>query len=298
MIIENPGSVTDRIFMLGRRESCVYLLDGNGEYALLGGGMAYIIPEVISQLDEMGIEEEKIRRIVILHSHFDHCAIVPFLKKRWPQATVTASARARELLVTPKVIDGIRFLNDAVSARYERQGRLAELGVDFQGIEVESVAAEGDRYSCGDLSLEILEVPGHSSCSIAVYVEELKAMFTSDSGGIPFGDKVFTAANSNFDKYMQSLEKITGYDVNVVLAEHYGARTRGDARNFLKKAEESAVETRKFLETSYARTGDVGKSTEEVTEMLMSQAPAGFMPKEVVAIVTGQMLKQIARKQG
>ena len=93
MIIDKPGKVTDRIFLLGRKESCVYILKGKEEYALLGGGTAYIVPEVVEQLKEFAIAEHKIKRIVILHSHFDHCGIVPFFKKRWPWAKVTASSR-------------------------------------------------------------------------------------------------------------------------------------------------------------------------------------------------------------
>ena len=44
MIIEKPGFVTERILFLGRKESCVYLLKGSEEFALLGGGLTYIVP--------------------------------------------------------------------------------------------------------------------------------------------------------------------------------------------------------------------------------------------------------------
>ncbi|RLC31132.1 MAG: hypothetical protein DRH32_04710, partial [Deltaproteobacteria bacterium] len=80
MFIDRPGKITERILFLGRREACVYLLKGRGEYALIGGGMAYIVPEILDQLRIHDINEEKIRRIIILHSHFDHCGIVEFFK--------------------------------------------------------------------------------------------------------------------------------------------------------------------------------------------------------------------------
>ena len=95
MIIDRPGWVTERILLLGRRESCVYVLKGNDEFVLLGGGMIHIVPDLLNQLNEFGIGEDKIKRIIILHSHFDHCGIVSFFKKRWPWATVTASERAK-----------------------------------------------------------------------------------------------------------------------------------------------------------------------------------------------------------
>ena len=44
MIITKPGKVTDRILLLGVKESSVYILKGKDEYAFLGGGMAHIVP--------------------------------------------------------------------------------------------------------------------------------------------------------------------------------------------------------------------------------------------------------------
>jgi len=248
MIITKFGKVTDRILLLGVKESSVYILNGEHEYAFLGGGMVHIVPEIIEQLKDFKIEEEKIKRIIILHSHFDHCGIVPFLKKRWPWAKVISSQRAKELLAAPNVIEIIKFMNQALLKEVGREDQAKDLGLEFLGINVEEVVEDNDIISCGDLSIKILEVPGHSSCSIAAYVAEEKAMFGSDAGGIPFKDQIFTCANSNFDKYQESLKKMAGYEINVYLAEHYGARTGKDASNFLKRSLDYAKEARAILE--------------------------------------------------
>ncbi len=297
MIITKSGKVTDRILLLGVKESSVYILKGRDEYAFLGGGMVHMVPEIMEQLKDFKIEEEKIKRIIILHSHFDHCGIVPFLKKRWPWAKITASKRAKELLAASNVIEMIKFLNQALLKEAGREAQAKDLGLEFSGINVEEIVKDGDIISCGDLAIKILEVPGHSSCSIAAYVPEEKAMFGSDAGGIPFEDQIFTCANSNFDKYQESLEKMADYEINVYLAEHYGARTGKDASNFLKRSMDDAKEARAILEASYSRTKDVKKSTEEITDMLMQNAPEDFLHRDIITLVTGQMLKYISRQQ-
>ena len=296
MIIDKPGEVTDRILLLGTKESCVYVLKGGEDYVLLGGGLVSIVPDVLEQLKDLDLDEKKIKRIVILNSHFDHCGIVPFFKKRWPWATVAASERAKELLVAPRVIESIDRLDQVILAEYKREKVAKDLGLEFKGIDVDEIVKDGDVLSCGDISLEIIEVPGHSSCSIAVYVPQEKAMFASDSAGIPFGDQIFIAANSNFDKYQNSLEKMATYEIDVILAEHFGARTGDDGRRFLKKSMEAAVETRDIIETSYARLRNVEKCTDEVTNTLMERLPEDFMPRDIIALVAGQMVKFIARK--
>ncbi|MBU2499386.1 MAG: MBL fold metallo-hydrolase [Proteobacteria bacterium] len=295
MVISEPGKVTERITFLGRRDSCLYLVDGGGESVLVGGGMAYVVPDILEQIRRYGIREREIRRVIILHAHFDHCGAAPFLKRRWPWMRVTASVRGKDLLSNPEVSKAIAALNQQFIVRAGLEEEAARLGFGFTGIEVEETAREGDLISCGDVILEVLEVPGHSSCSIAVYVPQEKALFASDAAGVRSGDYFFSAGNSNFDHYQQSLDKMAKYEVKVVAGEHYGAAVGEEARTFLPRAIEEAKKTRALLEASYRRTRDVQKSTEEMTKIFMAQPPPGFLDREVIAIVAGQMVKHIAR---
>lgn len=298
MIIDAPGRITDHIVLLGRKESCVYLIDGIGECALIGGGMAHIVPDLLDQLNEFKIDEKRIKRILILHAHFDHCGIVPFFKKRWPWATVTASEKAKSLLSRPDVIESIADLSQQVVERYGREKEAQELGLSFSGIDVEQTVKDGDRIDCGGLGINILDVPGHSSCSIAAYMPEDKALFASDAGGIPAGDKIFTAANSDFNLYQQSLQKMAELDIDIVLAEHRGAVFGTDARSYLKKSIESAADVRKRIENSYQTTRDEKRSTEEMTDFLMKEYAVDFLPRDIFAIVVGQMVHFIAKSWG
>ncbi len=296
MITDKPGRVTERITLLGRQESCVYLVDGGGEYALLGGGMTYIAPDVLSQVREFGFDPGLITRLIIHHAHFDHVGVIPYLKSQWPWARVTASRRARDVLANPDVVRTIAGLNQMLLAREGSAGRAGELGLEIETIEVESPMDDGDEVPLGDLTLRFVATPGHSSCSMAVYIPELKVLSASDAGGIPFAGRVFTAANSNFDQYQQSLEKMDGLDVEVFLAEHYGALTGEDGRLFIGRSIVAARETRLLLEEVYARTRDAGKTRDEVVRRLAEETPGYFLPEEIMNMVVGQMTRFIAKK--
>ena len=295
MIIQEPGRVTERITLLGRKESCIYLLDGGSEYAMLGGGMTYVIPDVLSQLANLGIDARKISRIIILHAHIDHVGIVSFFKRRWPWLTITASQRARENLLKPKMAKAILDFNTLLLSQAHMAERASEFGLDLENIEVDEVVKEGDIITCGDRTLEIIETPGHSSCSIAVYIREEKALMASDAGGIPFGDQIFTGANSNFDQYQASLEKMARYPALVHMAEHYGAFTNEDARQFLPRSITSAKMTRTLIEESLKRTGDVDQTVAEIAQMLAQEAKGYFLPMEVMTMVLGQMTRYLAK---
>lgn len=298
MIVQTPGNVTERIILLGRKESNVYLLDGGTELVLLGGGMVHIAPEVLDQVLDFGVDVRKIRRIAILHSHFDHCGIVGFLRKQWPWVRVAASEAAKAMLAKPKVIGTIHAMNRQVLEGKDRLGQAEKMGfADFEGITVDEVLKDGMKVACGDRTLEILEVPGHSSCSIAVYVPEEKALFASDAGGIASGGEIFPAANSDFDKYMQSLEKMAARDTEVYLAEHYGARTGQEARDFLSDSMRAAGRFRQMVEDSLDRTGDPEQTAAELSEIMMQQAPPEFLPREIFSMIIGQMVHFLAKKR-
>jgi glyoxylase-like metal-dependent hydrolase (beta-lactamase superfamily II) len=296
MRIAKAGWITESILLLGREESNVYLLKGT-ENTIVGGGMITIVPDILEQLAAFGIEESKITRLLILHTHFDHCGIAPFFAKRWPQLKVVASTRGKELLANPKVVQSISFLNKALIAEGSMDEKAKELDLTFDGVEVDETVEGGDVVNWGGVELEIIDAQGHSSDSIAAYMPLEKALFASDAGGIPFGDDVFAAGNSNFTKYQETLERFSQYDVDIHLAEHYGAFTGEDARKFMPRSIEAAREARQLMEESYRRTGDAEESTKELTDLIMKNAPDYFLPREVMAMVIGQMMKYIAKSQ-
>jgi 2-aminobenzoylacetyl-CoA thioesterase len=295
MRIEQPGRINDRITLLGRNESCVYLVDGKDEYAILGGGMTYIVPDVMAQIKAADIEVEKIRRLVIHHSHFDHVGIAPFLKQQWPWIKITASVRAEELLAREDVVAGIVSLNQMMLPKTAELDPI-RASLDIKTIGVDETVAQGDVLACGDLAFEILDVPGHSSCSMAVYIPGEKVLSASDSAGILFGDMVFAAANSNFDLYQESLKKMAKYEVAVHLFEHYGALIQPSGSEFMKRSMADAVTMRQWVETIYDRTRDEQKTVEALLEQISKTAPGYFLPKKIMALVLGQMTRFIAKQ--
>jgi glyoxylase-like metal-dependent hydrolase (beta-lactamase superfamily II) len=294
MRIEQPGVVNDRITLLGRNESCVYLVDGKDEYAILGGGMTYIVPDVMAQIKTADIEVEKIKRLVLHHSHFDHVGIAPFLKQQWPWIKVTASVRAKELLAREDVVADIVGFNQMMLPK-KVQNHLHE-SLDVKTIAVDETVAQGDVLSCGDLDFEVIDVPGHSSCSMAVYIPGEKVLSASDSAGILFGDRVFAAANSNFDLYQESLKKMAEYEVAIHLFEHYGALTQPAGNEFMKQSMADAVIMRQMIEEIYDSTRDEQKTVEALLTEVSKTASGYFLPKKIMAVVLGQMTRFIAKQ--
>jgi len=67
--------------------------------------MSWLVPTLEKQFAQLEIETEKLKYLVIQHSHFDHCGAVPYLKRKFPQIKILASAYSKEVFTREKVID-------------------------------------------------------------------------------------------------------------------------------------------------------------------------------------------------
>jgi len=282
------------LWYLGHEESGIYLLEGRDESMIISGGMSYILPAVTRQLKEFGIDKARIKKTLILHAHFDHVGMVPFFKRFFPDLDIYASKRAWEILHEPKTVCTINEFSRSVT---ERMGMLDECSAydlswrdDVHG----TVVAEGKRIGLGDMDVQIIETPGHSSCSISAYVPQLKALFPSDGGGIPYKQTIVTSGNSNFTKFQQSLEKLKGLEVEYLCADHYGYVTGNEAMNFISRAIESAKEHRSKMEDVYRRTRDVNAAAKEMTSFFYAENPEYFLSPEIFEGVYCQMVRHIA----
>ena len=295
MRIRKPGKIRDHLWYLGCEESGVYLLEGQDESMIISGGISYILPHVLQQIRAFGIKENRIRKFLILHAHFDHVGIVPFLKRRHPELQIYGSSRAFEILSMPKAINTINAFSDMVT---ERMGRVEDCsGLDLEWREDVDGASvsEGDQIGIDDIEVQIFETPGHSSCSISAYVPQIKALFPSDGGGIPYLDTIITPGNSNFTLFQQSLEKLKDLDVEYHCADHYGYIVGEEAGDFIQQTIRTAKQNRSLMEEAYLRTRDIDAAAHELVTAFYESYPDYVLSKEIFQGIYGQMVRHIAK---
>jgi len=294
MRIRKPGKIIERLWFLGREESCVYLLEGNDGSMIVSGGMSYIVPDLLRQFKEFGIDEERIQKLLILHAHFDHVGIVPFLKRRHPRIEIYASQRGWEILKMDKAMNTINEFSRTVTKRMGRDEVYSTFDLDWREDISGKVVREGDRIDLGGLEAAILEIPGHSSCCIAAYVPEFKVLFPTDGGGIPFDQTIIPSGNSNYTKYQESLERLKSLPVEYYCADHYGYVTGVEAREFISKTIEMASQKRAQMEEVYRSTRDIDVAAQKLVSSFYEENKEYFLSPEIFLDVYRQMVRHIA----
>ncbi|MCK9230038.1 MAG: MBL fold metallo-hydrolase [Syntrophales bacterium] len=294
MITDKAGKIVDGLWYFGRQESGIYLLEGSSCSMIISGGMNWILPEVLDQMERFGIDEQRIEKLLILHAHFDHIGLVPFFKRRLPRLTVYASAPAWRIINNPEAIDTINRFS-RTTAEYRDRAHVLDIydcawRFDVGGVTV----AEGDVIDCGDNDVRIIETPGHSSCSVSAYVPAKKALFPSDGGGIPHRGGIIASGNSNYTLFQQSLEKLSSLEVDLLGADHGGYMTGEDARRFIGRTIDVARDFRKLMEELYCRMGSVDSAVDELIIQARASRPDFFLPSRILRGVYGQMLRHVA----
>jgi glyoxylase-like metal-dependent hydrolase (beta-lactamase superfamily II) len=295
MRIRKPGKVRERIWFLGREESGVYLLEGNNGSMIVSGGMSYIVSDLLQQFEEFDIDENRIKKLLILHSHFDHVGIVPFFKRRHPEIEVYASLRGWEILQMDKAILTVNEFSRNVAKRVGKEDVYLTYDLEWRNDVSGKTIREGDRIDLGNLEVSILEIPGHSSCCIAAYIPELKALFPTDGGGIPFKETIVTSGNSNYTKYQQGLEKLKNLDVDYYGADHYGYVIGEEAGEFIPKSIEMAKKNRALMEQVYRSTRDIDATARKLISSFYEENPSYFLSPEIFLDVYRQMVRHIAK---
>jgi 2-aminobenzoylacetyl-CoA thioesterase len=290
-----PGKITDRLWHLGREESCVYLLEGSASSAIISAGMNYILPELTAQFKSFGINENKIAHLIILHAHFDHVGIVPYIQRHYPAIKIYASARGWEILAEPRAIEVINKFSRLVMKRIDgAEEKIA--GMDWEwheGIKGVTVR-DGDKIDLGDRQIEILETPGHSSCSISAYEPQFNVLFPSDAVGIPFKDGMLIAGNSNFTQYQQSLEKLKKLPVKILGADHYACITGDEAEEYVQRSIIAAADMRSEMEAMLKKEGSIDRAAKILVDDYYRQNPDYFLEPDIMMGVFKQMLKHLA----
>ncbi len=287
------GRIDEGLWLFGTKESCVYLLEGRDSSALISAGLSYILPDMLHQMSACNIDIKKIEHLIILHAHFDHVGLAPLLKRRWPEINIYASRRGWEVMDNPKAKTVFEDYTLQVCARVRgNTDILADIDWRWRDDVAGEALAERSRMDLGGKTIEILETPGHSSCSISAYVPELQALFPSDAAAIPYRDEYVIAAGSSFEKYRESLKKMAPLDVKYLCADHYGYVTGDEAARYIAQSQIAACEMIALLNSALQQTNGIEQAAEKLVNQAFARRPDYFVAPEILRGTYTQMLKQ------
>lgn len=215
-----------------------FLIDDGKTAILFDTSFAFTGYQVAEKVKEL-LGERTLDYILLSHSHYDHVLGAPYVLRYYPEAVVIAGEYAKKIFDKPSAKAIMRDLDRS----YAEKCGVTEYEDLIDELKVDIAVSDGDIITCGDMDFKVINLPGHTRCSVAFYMEENKLLLGSETLGVYFGGDAFLPFYLvGYKMTLDAFQKIKQYDIQRVLFPHYGVVEGAQARMFLEKFEEHARE--------------------------------------------------------
>jgi glyoxylase-like metal-dependent hydrolase (beta-lactamase superfamily II) len=294
--LKEPARINYSIEFLGTHELCFYLVQGR-DSLIVGAGMSHATPALERQLLKLDIDPLRVKYVVVTHSHFDHCGAIPYLRKRFPDIQVLGTAASQDALAKPKVLQYNARMNDIAAAQVGLQNECIPLEGQSDALHIDRVVSEGEVIDLGEgVSVEFHEVPGHSKCCLATYVPGFRALFPTDTTPHPvddWNDLAFPSAQYDFASYVESLRRLSKFDVEMLGLDHHGVILGAEAREFLKLGLQRTLDFQQKVLSRYAESKNLDEVARETAREALGKVKLPFITEDLMFIITRAMIKNI-----
>lgn len=246
-----------------------YLID-DGEVAILyDSGFGFTGKRMAEKLKaELG--ERKLDYVFLTHSHYDHVLSTPHVLRLYPDAKVVAGEYAAKI-----------FAKESARALMKKLDNEAALEVGIEEYEdltdelkVDITVKEGDVIKVGEHEFEVIDLPGHTKCSIAFYLRERKLLLGCETMGVYNGeDNVLPFYLVGYQMTLDSLDKASRLDIKNILVPHVGYLSEEQTAFYLKRGREATISEAERI----AQMLREGKDKEEIFEDFKARYYKGKM---------------------
>lgn len=275
----------------GVGEGTVFLIRGKANL-LFEAGMAYAAAPMVEKIKKE-LKGEALAAVLLSHSHYDHVAGLPAVRKAWPGVKVYAAKRAKEILTKPSALETIRRLSgeaaEASGLTWDADYRDEELQVDI-GLDDREIVQIGDH------TVEAFATIGHTKDSFS-YVVDGELMLCSETVGV-MGPKGGYMPSFLVD-YLgaeESIERSRKYSVKDIILNHHGPVLEEDKDkiwDFLKK---KLVESRDIMLDVMVHSKSDEEALTELERIFHSGVDKKEQPDEAFYINAASMMRTLRRQ--
>ena len=303
LVKEPPVEITETLTMLGTSEYPFYLFKDAGEGLIVEGGVGISESVLREQIGQLGIGADFVKQAVVTHAHPDHVMAIPALRNIFPGVEVLASEVAAKTLSVDKVVSFFCKMDKALTDSLCRGGlaseeQCAEALSEMQ-IAIDRTLADGDTITVGGLSIEVLQTPGHSDCSICLWEPKGRVLVISDASGFYLPEKGFwwPCYFGGYAGHLDTIERLSNMDAEVLCLGHNCAITGADE---VKQYLADALAATQAYHRRIVDEANSGKSVRDIAEQLGAEVhqQSPLLPVDFFQKNCGLLVKQSLAHEG
>jgi len=192
----------------------VYLIESDGELALIDSGTGESVNHILSYIESIGYSIQQLKKIFLTHIHADHAGGAAELKNK-TGAAVYVHKEAGEILASGD--------EDAIDLTTAKRSGFYPVKYKFKACEADHLLKDGDLFNVGLLTVKVLETPGHSRFDLSFIISEKEETYLFSGDTVFYGGKISMINSSDFDlqSLSGSVNKLTNYSCDLLLPGHH-----------------------------------------------------------------------------
>jgi len=209
------------------------LLIGKEKTALFDCGMLFCADETVNNVKN-ALKEKPLDYIFMTHTHYDHIGALPFFRNIWSNLqVVTCEAGAAVLLKdTPRRVIRELSLNAA-----KTNGITRDLSYNDDAFKADIIVKDGDKIPLGEITIEVLETPGHTRDSLCYFIPEMQLLLLNETPGVLMPDgMMYPCYLTGFNDTINSIEKCRSMPYIFLSLPHRGIANDEDTNGYFDKA--------------------------------------------------------------
>lgn len=269
----------------------VFLIKGKANF-LFEAGMAYAADQMVENV-KRELKGAKLDAVFLSHSHYDHVAGLPAVRKAWPQVKTYASERAKEILVKPGALKTIRRLSGEAS---EAAGLPWDFEYDDSDLQVDVALEDGETIELGDHTIYAFATIGHTKCSMSYLVDD-ELMLCSETVGVMGHDGSYMPSFLvDYKAAEESIEYSSELNAKEIILNHYGFVREEDKAVIWKILLQKLRESRETMIDIMNRFPQDEAAMREMERVFHSHMDKKEQPDEAFYINAASMMKTLRRQ--
>lgn len=279
------------IDVTGIGKNAVFLLRGRANI-LFEAGMAYAA-DAMTEAIRKELNGEKLDAVLLSHSHYDHVAGLPAVRREWPEIKVYASERAKEILVKPGALATIRRLSTEAA---KASGLSWDSGYDDRDLAVDIALKDGETANIGGDQVYAFETVGHTKCSMS-YVVNGEVMLCSETVGVMNRKKEYMPSFLvDYLAVEEAIKRSSGIPVKEIILNHYGLVDEADRPGIWDFLLKTARESRDKMIQIMNETDTDEEALLRMERAFHSRVDKKDQPDEAFYINAASMMKTLRRQ--
>lgn len=192
---------------------------------LVDAGFPGQFPQFREAMEKAGVPLENLGKVVLTHQDIDHIGCLPDLLKASSQKVEVLASEVEKPYIQGekpliKIEKAMARLNDLPQ---ERREGLKRVFTNPPKAPVDKTVADGEELPfCGGIT--VIHTPGHTPGHISLYHQPSKTLIAGDALVVVDGQLAGPVPQYTLDMdvAIQSLKKLTQYDIEAVICYHGG----------------------------------------------------------------------------